>query len=113
MVYKHIYIYIDQLITLILYYPYIKHIRNNTFKQSSFIDKARKNSFKGIIYIRRSLAYYKMQEQYYAIIPIILYICVDQLYSSLCLTFVGNINHFRGVYLLFLFHYHHVYYLLS
>lgn len=48
MVYKHIYIhkYIDYLITLILYYSYIKHIRNITFKQNSLIDKARKTVLK-------------------------------------------------------------------
>lgn len=38
-----------------------------------------------------------------SIIPIILHIYIDQLYFSLCLTFEGNINHFKGVYLLFYF----------
>lgn len=45
MVYKHIYIYIDHLITLILYYSYIKHIINITFRQSSLIYKPRKTVF--------------------------------------------------------------------
>lgn len=38
-----------------------------------------------------------------SIIPIILHIYIEQLYFSLCLIFEGNINHFKGVYLLFYF----------
>lgn len=97
------YIYIDQLITMILYYPYIKHIINITFKQSSLINKARKTVLKVLFISGDHYHTIKSRSSMYAIIPIILHICIDQLYFSLCLTFVGNVNHFRGVYLLFYF----------